>query len=88
MALGAEALIILSNVPGLLRQFPDEGSLVREIAKERVEEAIDLAEGRMKMKVLGALEALREGVGRVVFADGRVAEPVQRAMRGEGTVIR
>ena len=28
-ALGAEQLIILSNVPGLLRDFPDESTLIR-----------------------------------------------------------
>lgn len=86
-ALGAETLIILSNVPGLLRSYPDESSLIREIPRERVEEAMGSAEGRMRIKVLGATEAIGAGVGRVVFADGRVPEPVQRALRGEGTVI-
>jgi len=86
-AMCAEVLIILSNVPGLLQRYPDESSLVREVAKERVEQVMALAEGRMKMKVLAATEAAAQGVGRVVFADGRVAQPIQRALRGEGTVI-
>ena len=86
-ALKAEALVILSNVPGLLRDYPDESSLIREIPRERVEETMAFAEGRMKMKVLGAAEAVGAGVGRVIFADGRVVEPVQRALRGEGTVV-
>jgi len=88
VALRAKTMVILSNVPGLLRHFPDEGSLIREVAKERVEESMSFAEGRFKMKVLGAAEAIRQGIGSVVFADGRVAEPLQRALRGEGTVIR
>ena len=87
-ALGAEALVILSNVPGLLRNYPDEATLVREVAKERMEEAIGAAAGRMKIKVLGAAEAVAAGVGRVVLADGRVERPVRRALAGEGTVIR
>jgi len=41
----------------------------------------------MKKKVLGASEALDHGVRQVIFADGRVAEPVQRALAGYGTVI-
>ncbi|MCL6431422.1 MAG: [LysW]-aminoadipate kinase [Anaerolineae bacterium] len=86
-ALGAKALVILSNVPGLLRSFPDEGSLIRHIPKDRVEEAMAFAEGRMKMKVLGAAEAVAAGVGRVIFADGRVEDPVRRALAGEGTVV-
>jgi acetylglutamate/LysW-gamma-L-alpha-aminoadipate kinase len=87
VATRADALIILTNVPGLLRCYPDESSLVREVAKEHVEQVMAFAEGRMRMKVLAATEAACQGVGRVVFADGRVAQPIQRALRGEGTVI-
>lgn len=86
-AVKAEQLIILSNVPGLLRNFPDESSLVPVIEKERVEEFMDFAEGRMKKKVMGAAEAIAEGVRRVVFADARIQQPVRNAMQGRGTVI-
>ena len=34
---------------------------------------MQFAEGRMKKKVMGAVEAIEEGVGKVIFADGRVA---------------
>lgn len=86
-ALNAEQLIILSNVPGLLRNYPDEASLIEHIDKHRIEQSIDFAEGRMKKKVLGATEALALGVQQVVFADGRSAEPIRRALDGKGTVI-
>jgi len=87
VALRAEVLVLLSNVPGLLRDFPDEASLVRAIPAADVETYLGVAQGRMKKKVLGAAEAVRGGVGRVVFADARVPEPLVRALRGEGTVI-
>jgi acetylglutamate/LysW-gamma-L-alpha-aminoadipate kinase len=45
------------------------------------------AEGRMKKKVMGAVEAIGEGVGKVIFADGRVDEPISRALAGAGTHI-
>jgi acetylglutamate/LysW-gamma-L-alpha-aminoadipate kinase len=86
-AFGAEALVILSNVPGLLEKFPDETTLVRRIPAARLDAFMEMAEDRMKKKVLGAAEALARGVGRVVFADGRVENPVSRALAGEGTVI-
>lgn len=86
-ALSAEQLIILTNVPGLLRAFPDESSLIAHIDKNRVEASIDFAEGRMKKKVLGASEALELGVRQVIFADGRVEQPLHRAIVGKGTVI-
>jgi acetylglutamate/LysW-gamma-L-alpha-aminoadipate kinase len=86
-AFQAEALIILSNVPGLLENFPDESSLIRHIPKSKIDQFMSVAENRMKKKVMGAQEALAEGIGRIVFADGRVEQPVQRALAGEGTVI-
>ncbi len=86
-ALGAEALLLLSNVPGLLRAFPDESTLIARIDRGAVEEYLPVAQGRMKKKVLGAAEALTGGVGRVVLGDARAAQPISRALAGEGTVI-
>jgi len=48
---------------------------------------MEFAEGRMKKKVMGAVEAVAQGVGRVVFADARVPYPVRSALNGKGTVI-
>ncbi len=42
----------------------------------------------MKRKVMGAVEAVKGGVKRVVFADARVENPIRRALSGEGTVVR
>ena len=86
-AVKAERLIILTNVIGLMRNFPDEASLITHIDKAQVEASIEFAEGRMKKKVLGASEALGLGVGQVIFADGRVEHPIRNAMAGKGTVI-
>jgi [amino group carrier protein]-L-2-aminoadipate 6-kinase len=88
-ALDAETLVILTNVPGLLRDVNDEESLIKEIPQARAEEYLDrYAEGRMKRKVLGATEALQEGVGQVILADGRLEQPVLSALEGRGTVIK
>jgi [amino group carrier protein]-L-2-aminoadipate 6-kinase len=61
--------------------------LIPQIAQANLENALAFAEGRMKKKVLGASEALKSGVSKVVFADGRVAQPLQKALAGYGTVI-
>jgi acetylglutamate/LysW-gamma-L-alpha-aminoadipate kinase len=86
-ALRASTLVILSNVPGLLARFPDEGSLIRSVLPADLELAERRADGRMKKKLLAAREALQTGVTRVVLADSRRAHPVQAALGGEGTVI-
>ncbi len=87
-ALGAETLVILSNVPGLLRDPNDESSLISHIERRNVDEYSKYARGGMKRKILGAKEALEGGVRQVIFADGRIERPIQRALNGEGTVIK
>lgn len=87
VAFQAEALLLLSNVPGLLRDFPDESSLISEIPAADVESFMAFAQDRMKKKVLGAAEAVRGGVKRVVFGDARILRPVSAALAGHGTVV-
>ncbi len=86
-AFEAETLLILSNVPGLLRDVDDPDSLIPHIDKVRLESYMDVALGRMKKKVMGALEALKHDVGRVVLGDARCDHPIQQALQGRGTVI-
>jgi acetylglutamate/LysW-gamma-L-alpha-aminoadipate kinase len=87
VALRADTLLLLSNVPGLLRAFPDESSLIPHIPRLEVESFLDYAQGRMKKKVLGAAEAVEAGVGRVVLGDARAANCVSHALQGAGTVV-
>lgn len=86
-AIGAETLIILSNVPGLLADFPDESTLIPHIPTGCLDWAEQLAAGRMKKKILASREALTGGVGSVILADARVPHPIQAALRGQGTRI-
>jgi acetylglutamate/LysW-gamma-L-alpha-aminoadipate kinase len=86
-SLGAQELVILSNVRGLYRNFPDESTFVRNVASSQIDNALNWAQGRMKRKVIGAQEALNGGVRRVIIGDGRVSSPVQQALAGEGTVF-
>lgn len=86
-ALQAATLVLLTGVPGLLRTFPDESTLIPRLSIAEMDRALGYAEGRMKKKILGAQEALRGGVGRVIIADGRVGQPLVRALQGAGTWI-
>ncbi|MCH7610662.1 MAG: [LysW]-aminoadipate kinase [Chloroflexi bacterium] len=84
-ALGAESLLIFSNVPGLMRHYPHENSLVSMVDRDQMDQAMSWAQGRMKRKVLSVRQALDAGVRRVVLADARPSHPLVRAIEGEGT---
>jgi acetylglutamate/LysW-gamma-L-alpha-aminoadipate kinase len=86
-ALKVETLVLLTAVPGLMQNFPDESTLLRQVKRERLSSLMEAAQGRMKKKVLGAEEALSGGVRRVVIADGRIQKPISNALSGNGTVI-
>jgi acetylglutamate/LysW-gamma-L-alpha-aminoadipate kinase len=86
-ALNAETLFLLTAAPGLLRDFPDESTLISKLRRTKLEEALSYAAGRMKKKVLGADEALEGGVDQVIIADGRIANPITNALAGKGTLI-
>ncbi len=77
VGLGADELLILTNVPGLLRDVGDHSSVVPTAT---VAEAEALATGRMKKKVLAAKEALAGGVPSVRIRAAHAAA-------GPGTVI-
>jgi len=86
-ALKAETLLLLTAVPGLMKNFPDESTLIRQLPQSQLSAASEAAQGRMKKKVLGAEEAFKGGVSRVVIADGRIQNPITNALAGNGTVI-
>ena len=86
-ALKAKTLVLLTAVPGLMEKFPDESTLIKQLPQAKLPSALEMAQGRMKKKVLGAEEALQGGVGKVIIADGRVESPISNALNGKGTVI-
>lgn len=87
-ALGAQQLVVLSNVPGVLGSFPDEASLISRISRGELEDAAQrYAEGRMRIKLLAAGEALEAGVRQVIIGDSRREHPIREALEGCGTVI-
>lgn len=86
-SLGAEEYVILTNVPGLLGNVHDPGSIVHTIPFGEIERYMGMARGRMKKKLLGAREAVEMGVMRVSISAANVESPVSKARRGHGTVI-
>lgn len=87
IALRADVLVLLTNVPGLLQDRNDPSTLVKAVARDAVAGVLRFAEGRMRKKVLAARAALDAGVERVVIASSQGPAPVARALAGEGTVF-
>ena len=88
-SLGAERLVLLTGAPGLLRSVDDPSSRLPSLERSQLEQASrEWAEGRMRLKLRAAGEALEGGIGEVVIAASAAERPMQAALGGEGTVIR
>jgi acetylglutamate kinase len=73
-ALGAEKLVYLTNVEGLLKDVGDPGSVISQLSADELERMVDdgtLTEG-MIPKARSCVRAVRRGVGHAHILDGRV----------------
>ena len=75
VAMGAEKLILLTDVRGLLRDPKDESTLISELQLSSVPALVreGAISGGMIPKVNCCVEAVRSGVKSAVILDGRVA---------------
>jgi acetylglutamate/LysW-gamma-L-alpha-aminoadipate kinase len=80
----ADALLILSNVPGLLRDINNPNSLITEFTLQELGRYESYAIGRMKTKLSAVQEA---NIARVILADSRLNSPIDAAFAGAGTHI-
>lgn len=78
MALKARRLVFMSDVPGLLRDPRDPTSVITHLRVDEVEalKRAGAVDKGMIPKVDSALAALRAGVAKVSFVDGRVPHAV------------
>ncbi len=77
-ALGAESLISMSDIPGILADRGEPGSLIREIDIGGVRALIEsgVISGGMIPKAECCVEAVRLGVKRVFIIDGRAPHSI------------
>ncbi|MDE2592206.1 MAG: acetylglutamate kinase [Actinomycetales bacterium] len=71
VALGAEKLMVLTDVPGLYSDWPNRDSLVSEIAVAELERLLPELESGMIPKMQACLKAVQGGVPRAHVIDGR-----------------
>ena len=82
-ALHADALVIMTNVPGLLANPEDQASVISTIPTDQLADYVQYAHGRMRKKLLGAQEALQNGIPRVCIGSNSLLD----VLDGAGTVI-
>jgi acetylglutamate kinase len=91
-AIGAEKLVYLTDVPGVLTDVDDPTSLVSRLPASRARLLIadDVISGGMIPKVEACLDAIDAGVGSAHILDGRIAHVVLLELltdAGVGTMI-
>lgn len=90
-ALGAERLLMLTDIEGLYTDWPDRESLVTAIAAQDLRELLPTLESGMIPKVEACLRAVDGGVPSAHIIDGRVEHCVLVELftdEGVGTIVR
>jgi acetylglutamate kinase len=76
IALGAEKLMVLTDVPGLYSDWPNRDSLVSEISATELETLLPTLESGMVPKMQACLQAVRGGVPQAHVIDGRTPHSI------------
>jgi acetylglutamate kinase len=71
-ALGAEKLVVLTDVAGLYRNWPDSDEIVTQIDTDELAELLPSLASGMVPKMEACLRAVQSGVSRATVIDGRV----------------
>lgn len=71
-ALGARKLVVLTDVAGLYREWPDPDTLISRISADELAELLPSLESGMVPKMEACLRAVRGGVPAAHIVDGRV----------------
>jgi len=71
VALGAEKLLVLTDVEGLFLDWPSSTDVIGEISPESLAELIPTLSTGMIPKMAACLKAVEEGVKRATVIDGR-----------------
>ncbi|MFI7426810.1 [LysW]-aminoadipate kinase [Micromonospora sp. NPDC049836] len=87
VALGADRLVLLTGAPGVLADAEDDTSVQSTYEVPPTGAPGSVAGGGMALKLVAAREALAGGVASVRIADGRVPDPISRALAGSGTTV-
>jgi acetylglutamate kinase len=70
-ALGAEKLLVLTDVEGLYRDWPDSDDVIGQISPEALAELMPTLASGMVPKMQACLDAVNGGVPRATVVDGR-----------------
>lgn len=76
VALGAEKLIVLTDVPGLYADWPERESLISALTTDQLAALLPDLETGMIPKMTACLEAVEGGVPKAAIIDGRVPHSV------------
>ncbi|WP_179519579.1 acetylglutamate kinase [Nocardioides perillae] len=71
VALGAAKLLVLTDVEGLFRDWPESDDVIQEISPESLAELLPTLASGMVPKMGACLEAVRGGVPKATVVDGR-----------------
>ncbi|UYG15605.1 acetylglutamate kinase [Brachybacterium huguangmaarense] len=91
VGLDAEKLVVLTDIEGLYRSWPDRGSLIPEISASELRDMLPALTAGMIPKAQALLDAVDAGVHTAAMIDGRIEHAALLEVfttKGVGTMVR
>lgn len=89
-AMKVDRVIFLTDVPGLLSNWPDQASLIKKLSYREAKAILPTLSDGMIPKIAACLHAIEQGAKSAQIVDGREPHVLSRALSDEnqvGTVI-
>ncbi len=86
-SLQVKIIFQLIEAPGLLKDFNDKNSIIKNLSKLELDAMEEKADGRIKRKLLALKKLVEYGPTKVYITDGRVEKPLSNAIAGKGTLL-
>ncbi len=86
-ALDARALIVMTDVPGIYRNWPDRESIITSISRDELFAMKDTFADGMSPKVAACIEAIDNGARAVRIIDGKDPEAFALALENIGGTL-
>lgn len=90
ISLRAKKLVILTDVIGLMSNYPDQDSLISQLSSKTLRKLLPTLDDGMKPKMQSCLDAVEGGVPRAHVIDGRIGHGLMVEIftdQGAGTMV-
>ncbi len=84
----ADKVIQFIEAEGLLENYTDENSCIKQLSKSELLQKVESSQGRIKRKLYAIQKLFDNPDIEIIISDGRLERPITKILNGGGTIIK